>query len=48
MLADFYAHLYHDNPKELEAMEDDDFDPDRIAEELGYGKSPPPDDWENL
>lgn len=49
MLADYYAHLFHDNPKELEAVEDDDFDPDRVAEELGYGADEPdPGDWEPL
>ena len=50
MLADYYAHLFHDDPKELEAVEDDDFDPDSVAEQIGMGGSslPLPDDWEDM
>lgn len=49
MLADYYAHLFHDNPKELETVEDDDFDPDKVAEEIGFGSGESdPDDWEEL
>lgn len=49
MLTDFWAHTYYDDPKALDTYEDDDFDIDSVADEIGY--TPPPaddDDWEEL
>jgi hypothetical protein len=45
MLADYYAHLFHDDPKSLEDVEDDDFNPDEVAELIGANN---PDDWEEV
>ena len=46
MLADYYAHTYYDDPKAAEAVEDDDFDIDSVADQIGAGRAP--DDWEDL
>ena len=43
MMADYYAHLYFDDPKAASVDEDDDFDPDKVAEALGRDE-----DWEDL
>lgn len=45
MLADYWAHTYFEDPKAAEAVEDDDFDPDEVAELIGYRE---PNDWEDL
>ena len=45
MLADYYAHLFHDDPKALEAVEDDDFNPDDVAALIGANN---PDEWEDV
>lgn len=47
MLTDFWAHTFYDDPKALEEIEDDSFDIDSVAEEIG-AVSPPPDDWEDM
>lgn len=44
MFADYYAHLYYDDPKAAtESVEDDDFDPDAVADMIKN-----PGDWETL
>lgn len=46
MLTDIWAHRYREDPKLLtDYVEDDDFDPDMVAQELGL---PPDDDFEDL
>lgn len=48
MLEDFYLHTYFDDPKAVtETVEDDDFDPNKVAELLN-GPQPLPDDFEPL
>lgn len=47
MLADYYAHLYHDDPKAADEVEDDEFDPDAVADLIGVGNKGM-DDWEEL
>ena len=47
MLADYYAHLYHDDPKAADEVEDDEFDPDAVADLIGVGNKCM-DDWEEL
>lgn len=44
-MADYYAHLYWDDPKAADEVEDDDFNPDEVAELIGQNN---PDDWEDL
>lgn len=46
MLTDYWAHTYFDDPKAIEEVEDDDFDIDSVADEIGYKSAP--DDWEDL
>ena len=43
MLTDNLAHRYREDPKALEEVEDDDFDPDAVAALIGHE----PDDWED-
>jgi hypothetical protein len=47
MLADYYAHTYYDDPKAVEAVEDDDFDPDEVEAIIAANRQPP-NDWEDL
>lgn len=53
MMADFYAHLYFDDPKAAEeTFEDDDFDVDDVANIISApvagGEGNHVDDWETL
>lgn len=49
MLTDNWAHRFKDDPKLLGEVEDEDFDPDDVARQLGYGTGPAAaDDWEDL
>lgn len=43
MLADYYAHLYTDDPKAADEIEDEDFDPESVARMIGHE-----DDWEDV
>lgn len=43
MLADYYAHLYTDDPKAADEIEDEDFDPESVAQMIGHE-----DDWEDV
>lgn len=45
IMADYYAHLYYEDPKAAEIDEDDDFDPDAVESLLKNGN---PDDWEDV
>lgn len=45
MMADFWAHTFHDDPKAAEEIEDEDFDPSEVASQIGAEQ---PDDWEAL
>jgi hypothetical protein len=45
MLADIWAHRYADDPKLLDEIEDDDFNPDDVAARIGADL---PDDFEDL
>lgn len=45
MLADYYAHTFFDDPKAAEVIEDDDFDPDKVADLIGASD---PGDWVDL
>ena len=44
MLTDIWAHRFHDDPKLLDEVEDEDFDPDDVARQIGHDKDV--DDWE--
>lgn len=50
MLTDIWAFKFKADPKLLSEVEDEDFDIDNVAAEIGY--MPPvaktPDDWEDL
>lgn len=46
MLTDIWAHRFADDPKLLNEIEDEDFDPDDVADLSD--DEPPPDDWEEL
>ncbi len=48
MLTDVWAHRFRDDPKLLEEIEDDDFNPDEVADLIGHGGDAIPDDWEPL
>lgn len=52
MLADHWAHTYYEDPKALEMIEDEDFDPDEVANIIGAEQppraEPPVNDWETL
>lgn len=43
MLADIWAHKFHEDPKLLDEVEDEDFDPDEVATLIGYGGDLPND-----
>lgn len=45
MLADYYAHTFYDDPKAADEVEDDDFNPDEVAQIIG---ATDPGDWEEL
>lgn len=47
MLVDLLAHDYVDDPKRLDEIVDDDFDPDAVEDLLKEG-GPAADDWEEL
>lgn len=46
MLTDYWAHHYYDNPKELDVVEDEDFDLE--AELAKLEEEELPDDFEDL
>lgn len=49
MVTDVWAHRYKEDPKLLDEIEDEDFDPDSVARELGYEQQGGnADDWEEL
>lgn len=48
MMADYYAHLYKDDPKAMDEVEDDDFNPDDVAAIIGAPPMPGADDWEDV
>lgn len=43
MLTDIWAHRYAEDPKLLEEVEDEDFDPNEVASIIGVND---PGDWE--
>jgi len=45
MLTDIWAHRFEQDPKLLSDVEDEDFDPDEVADIIGANN---PDDWEDL
>lgn len=45
MMADYYAHLYFDDPKAAEEDEDDDFNVDDVANQINAND---PEDWETV
>jgi len=45
ILADVIAHQFADDPKAASEIEDEDFDPEKVAEQIGARAL---DDWENL
>lgn len=45
MLTDIWAHRYAEDPKLLEEVEDEDFDPDEVASIIGASD---PGDWEDM
>lgn len=45
MLTDIWAHRYSEDPKLMDEVEDDDFDPDEVASIIGADD---PGDWEDL
>jgi hypothetical protein len=47
MLADYWAHTFVDDPKAADEIEDDDFNPDDVANLIG-APSVAPDDWEEV
>jgi hypothetical protein len=47
MLTDLMAHDYVDDPKRMDEVVDDDFDPDAVEDMLN-GNGPGADDWEDL
>lgn len=49
MLTDLIAHDLHDNPKQGEEFEDEDFDPDDVARQIAALQTEPlPNDFEDL
>jgi hypothetical protein len=49
MMTDIWAHRFKDDPKLLEEIEDEDFDMDSVADQIGYGKpQQDPGDWEDV
>lgn len=44
-MADFYAHTFHDDPKAMDEVEDEDFNIDDVASIIGAND---PGDWEEL
>lgn len=46
MLTDVLAHQYHEDPKLLDEIEDEDFNPDDVARQMG--RADDPNDWEEL
>lgn len=47
MLTDVWAYRFKADPKLLEEVEDEDFDPDSVAQEIGY-RGDDPGDWEDV
>lgn len=45
MLTDIWAHRYAEDPKLMDEVEDDDFNPDDVASIIGADG---PGDWEDL
>lgn len=48
MLTDIWAHKFIDDPKALEEVVDEDFDPDDVAAQIGYLEKDLPNDFEDL
>ena len=49
MMVDFYSHLFTDDPKAAEEIEDEDFNADDVAELINYKPTKSDDDeWETL
>lgn len=50
MLTDIWAHRFKEDPKLLNEFEDEDFNPDDVAAEIGRPQADlePPSDWETL
>jgi hypothetical protein len=47
MMTDYFAHIYFDDPKAADEIEDDEFDVDSVASMI-QSKKAPLDDFENL
>lgn len=48
-MTDYYAHLFNDDPKAIEEVEDEDFNIDDVEELIKYKpKHQPDDDWETM
>lgn len=45
MLTDIWAHRFSDDPKLLDEIEDEDFDPNEVADIIGANDH---EDWEEL
>mgnify|MGYP000107781063 CR=1 FL=1 len=49
MLTDVWAHRFKEDPKLLDEVEDEDFDVDDVAAEIGFSDAPDDEtDWETL
>ncbi len=52
MLTDIWAHRFSEDPKLLNDVEDEDFDPDDVAAQIGANHAvqndPVGDDWEDM
>ena len=46
MLEDYWMHTFYDDPKAANEVEDEDFDPNTVAEQIGA--VPLPNDFEPL
>lgn len=49
MITDIWAHRFADDPKSMDEVEDEEFDADDVAAQLGYGDNIElPDDFEDV
>lgn len=48
MMTDIWAHRFKNDPKLLDEIEDEDFDLDSVAAEIGFMPEQDPGDWEEM